>query len=158
MLRISRLPVKSPLASSHYLQRHRRIAQTASMPSPTLLVLLAGAALISLGVGLYTQRRARLRQRTIARVLDAADALERGLRAARSELETVTSDGQDPVRGAMRELLRHRLWLQEHGQTASLDALEQLRASLDGARRRIDEQLGHVARARADAAQAEANR
>ena len=48
----------------------------------------------------------------------------------------------------MQEMLRQRLWLQQHGQTATVAQLEQVRASIDDGRRRIDQQLARIERAR----------
>lgn len=122
--------------------------------SPGLIVLLVSAAFAaaSLWLALRVHRRHRRRQVAIGGVLDAADALEERLRAARSELETVSADADNPVLGAMQELLRQRLWLQQHAQSASLESLAQIRASLEEARRQIDTQLRRVDRARAEAA------
>ena len=85
----------------------------------------------------------------MAGVLDAADALEARLRTARSEIEAVAGEGADPVREAMQEMLRQRLWLQQHGPTASPGQLDAVRDSIDAARSRIDHQLGRIERARA---------
>ena len=82
-------------------------------------------------------------------VLDAADALEARLRAARAEIEAVTGDSRNPVHEAMQEMLRQRLWLREPGAAASLQQLEAVRQSIDAARQRIAEQLLQVERARA---------
>jgi hypothetical protein len=45
-------------------------------------------------------------------------------------------------------MLRQRLWLQQHGQTASLDQFDSVRSSIDAARDRIDVQLLQIQRAR----------
>lgn len=83
-------------------------------------------------------------------LLDAADALEARLRTARSEIEAVVGeDAEDPVRDALREMLRQRLWLREHGQTATLRELDRVRSSIDAARARIELQLSRIERARA---------
>ena len=83
-------------------------------------------------------------------VLDAADALEARLRAARAEIEAVAGDDQaDPVGAAMREMLRQRLWLQEHGANARVAELRSVRDSIEAARQRIDHQLARIERARA---------
>jgi len=83
-------------------------------------------------------------------LLDAADALEARLRTARSEIEAVIGDeAEDPVRDALREMLRQRLWLREHGQAATLAELDQVRSSIDAARARIELQLSRIERARA---------
>jgi hypothetical protein len=111
----------------------------------TLLVLVLAAAALWLG-------RCRARRLAIRDLLDAADALEARLRTARSELEAVAGDHENPVRGAMQDLLRQRLWLQEHGGGASLRQLRDVRASLDAARGRLERQLLRIEQARAGGA------
>ena len=114
----------------------------------TLLLITIAAALAT---WLVTRRRTgqdRHRQ-AMAGVLDAADALEARLRTARSEIEAVAGEGDDPVREAMQEMLRQRLWLQQHGAAASAGQLDAVRESIDGARARIDQQLQRIERARA---------
>lgn len=120
---------------------------------PRLIVLAALAvfAISSLGLTLWIHRRSRRRQLAIGRVLDAADALEERLRVARSELESVASDAENPVLGALHQLLRQRLWLQEHAQSASLQTLQRVQDALETARGRIDAQLREIDRARAEA-------
>lgn len=88
------------------------------------------------------------RQRAVARLLDAADALETRLRTARAELEAVTGDDQ-AIREAMQEMLRQRLWLQQHGGDAALEQIDQVRQSLEDARARIEQQLLRIQHARA---------
>ncbi len=113
---------------------------------PSFLLLVAVAAAI---VGLAWRIRAVRRQRAVSELLDAADALEARLRTARAEIEAVAGDDADPVRDALREMLRQRLWLQQHGQRAALAELDAVRASIDVARQRIDQQLARIERARA---------
>jgi hypothetical protein len=88
------------------------------------------------------------RQRAMARLLDAADALEAQLRTAKAEIEAITGDEDEAVRAALQEMLRQRLWLQQHGETASIQTLDEIRASIEQARVRIDQQLTLVERAR----------
>jgi len=113
-----------------------------------ILVLLAavGAALL---VVLLRRRRGSGRQRVVGQLLDAADGLEARLREARAEIEAVAGSDENPVREAMQEMLRQRLWLQQHGDDASLDQLRSVRDSIEAARQRIDRQLVQVERARA---------
>jgi len=95
------------------------------------------------------RRRAGRRQRAMRQLLDAADALEARLRVARAEIEAVVGDDiEDPVQAAMREMLRQRLWLREHGAEASVADLQQVRSSIDEARTRIEQQLVQIERAR----------
>ena len=88
------------------------------------------------------------RQRAVAALLDAADALEARLREARAEIQAIAGDEANPVREAMQEMLRQRLWLQQHGGRASLEQLEGVRASIDAARGRIEQMLAQIERAR----------
>lgn len=88
------------------------------------------------------------RQRAIRELLDAADALEIRLRAARGEIEAIAGDQQDPVRTAMQEILRQRLWLQEHVNDASVEHLQAVRDSLEAARAKLEGQLQRVQQAR----------
>lgn len=88
------------------------------------------------------------RQRAIRELLDAADALETRLRATRDEVVAIAGDQQDPVRSAMQEILRQRLWLQEHVNDASVEHLQAVRDSLEAARTKLESQLQRVEQAR----------
>lgn len=116
------------------------------------LTLLLTAIATALAAWFLLRRRGSgqdRHRRAMAGVLDAADALESRLRTARSEIEAVAGDGEDPVREAMQEMLRQRLWLQQHGAAASVAQLDAVRESIDGARARIDQQLRRIEAARA---------
>jgi hypothetical protein len=115
----------------------------------TLLILIAAVVLVTLFILLMRRQAGRGRQRAVAALLDSADALEARLRIARAEIEAVAGDDDNPVHEALREMLRQRLWLQQHGQTASLEELRTVRASIDAARARIEAQLALIERARA---------
>lgn len=89
------------------------------------------------------------RRHAMHRLLDSADALETRLRAARAEIKAIAGElDPDPVGDAMREMLRQRLWLREHGQRASVEELHRVRESIDHARTRIERQLNRVSEAR----------
>ncbi|GAB6197310.1 hypothetical protein [Lysobacter xanthus] len=117
------------------------------MTAVALLVaaLVAAAAVLAL-------RRARgmsPHQRAVLDVLDAADALEDRLRIARAEIEAVAGDhGPNPVGDAMREMLRQRLWLRDHGRSATPQQLAEVRDAIHAARERIDDQLVRIEEAR----------
>lgn len=117
--------------------------------TPSLIMFLV-AALAAAGMWLAWSvvRRSQRRQRAIRELLDAADALESSLRAAREEIEAVAGDHVNPVRAAMQDLLRQRMWLQEHAETASLRQLDEVRASLQSARDSLQGQLQQVEQAR----------
>ena len=113
-----------------------------------LPALLLAVAAIVLWLGWRIHQRNQGRQRAIRELLDAADALEARLRAARDEIEAVAGDHQNPVRGAMQEILRQRLWLQDNAASADLAQLEAVRRSLDSARASLERQLQRVSEAR----------
>ncbi|GAA3922032.1 hypothetical protein [Luteimonas lutimaris] len=114
-----------------------------------ILALPAAIVAALLLVLLLRRRRDSERHRAVAGLLDAADGLEARLREARAEIEAVAGSDENPVREAMQEMLRQRLWLQQHGGDASLDELRLVRDSIEAARLRIDQQLVQVERARA---------
>jgi len=118
-------------------------------PSVLLWILVAAGVvtLLAVAVRQYAPRR---RARAVRELLDSADALEARLRTARAEIEAVTGEqGPDPVGDAMREMLRQRLWLRDHGREATLEQLAEVRSSIDAARARIEAQLAKIAQARA---------
>lgn len=106
------------------------------------------AAALVLAAVMWLGRHGR-RRRAMHRVLDSADALETRLRAARAEIKAVAGElDSDPVGDAMREMLRQRLWLREHGHQASVEQLHRVRKSIDQAQVRIEGQLNRVNEAR----------
>lgn len=120
------------------------------MTSPVLLWILVAAGVVTVVAILFRQNAPRRRARAVRELLDAADALEARLRTARAEIEAVAGEqGPDPVGDALREMLRQRLWLRDHGREASLEQLAEVRTSIDAARARIDAQLAKIAQARA---------
>ena len=114
-----------------------------------LVISLLVVAAVAAGLAFRQRRRGSRRQRALSGVLDAADALEARLRAARAEIEAIAGDQDNPVREPMQVMLRQRLWLQQHGQEASLQQLETVREQIDTARQQIDQQLVQIERARA---------
>lgn len=116
-----------------------------------LLLIVFAVAGAALWIANRQRRRGLQRHQKLSQLLDAADALEARLRAARSEIETIAGDHENPVRQAMQDLLRQRLWLQEHAQTASLAQLDEVRIALDAACASIEQQLQRVDRARTGA-------
>jgi hypothetical protein len=99
--------------------------------------------------------------------MDEADALERELHECRSRLREIpalvtslppsaqlsaraTLVAEPQVQAALRDLLSHRLWLREHGATATLAELESARGALAGAKEALATQLERLADVRAD--------
>lgn len=117
-------------------------------PLSVITVLSVAIVVAALALLWRVRRRGTPRQRAFTRLLDAADALEARLRTAKAEIEAITGDEDETVRAALQEMLRQRLWLQQHGETASIQTLDELRVSIEQARARIDQQLIQVERAR----------
>lgn len=117
--------------------------------TPLLAICVTASLLLAFGLLAIVRRRSASRHRTMAGLLDAADHLEDRLRDARAEIEAIAGDADDPVRDAMQDMLRQRLWLQQHGAAASLTELRRVRDSILAASLRIDRQLQQVERARA---------
>lgn len=128
-----------------------RLARRLPARTRALTWILATLAVAAVAVALaqMTRRRGRRRQQAMTRLLDAADALEDRLRTARSEIEAIAGTDENPVREAMQEMLRHRLWLQQHGAEAPLEQLDSVRDAIADAQRSIDNQLLRIERARA---------
>lgn len=118
----------------------------------TATVILLFVALGAAFTTVLLRRQGVRRQRAVRELLDSADSLEARLRTARSEIEAIAGPGEDPVREAMQEMLRQRLWLKQHGASASLEDLRRVRSSFDAARARLDQQLDRLERARASSA------
>jgi len=115
---------------------------------PVLTLFFLVVLVVALGTAWWVLRRARRHRDALLRLLDAADAFEARLRTARAEIEAATGAEDETVRTALQEMLRQRLWLQEYGETASSQRLDEMRASMDAARQRIDQQLSVIERAR----------
>lgn len=117
-----------------------------ALPIPAVATLLA-VTVVALLLA-WRLRRGDPRQRAVTRLLDAADALEARLRTARSEIEAITGTEDESVRNALQEMLRQRLWLQQHGASASIRQIDEIRQSIEQAQGRIDQQLVLIERAR----------
>lgn len=114
------------------------------------VALLIAAAIAAVAViVLRRSRRMTPHEKAVRDVLDAADALEDRLRVARAEIEAVAGEHvPNPVGDAMREMLRQRLWLRDHGSSATPDQLAEVRAAIVSARSRIDQELLRIEAAR----------
>ncbi len=116
----------------------------------TFLTLFFLAVIVAaLTASVWVLARGARHRRSLTRLLDAADVFESRLRAARSQIEDITGEEDASVRTALQEMLRQRLWLQQHGAGASSRQLDELRASMEAARQRIDQHLVLIERARA---------
>ena len=124
-------------------------------------ILLVGLLLLVAAVAaplLWSHRKRLRRQRTLARMLDLADEVERLLNrsqermlALRPLVQRVPADiaaqaqasleGSLPIREAKRDVLQHRLWIQKHGSSATQDELDEACAALARAGKRLSGQL-----------------
>lgn len=110
---------------------------------------------------LWSLRKRQQRRDTLGRMLDLADAVEQLLNrsqermtALRPLVQRVPADiagqaqasleGSLPIREAKRDVLQHRLWIQQHGESASQRELDQACAALGRVRERLDGQLAEL--------------
>ncbi|HEY2346602.1 MAG TPA: hypothetical protein VGH80_12120 [Xanthomonadaceae bacterium] len=127
---------------------------------PILLVLVGGAALWGIA-------RGRRRQRTLTRIMDDADAVETLLRRTRDKMgamQTVVGrmpadisaearaslDSDARLQAGFRDLLQHRMWLQQNVETASQESLDEAAAALERAKARIAAELDRLDNAGAE--------
>lgn len=130
------------------------------------LLIVAGLALAMLFAWLHERRLLR-RPQLLAEILDLADALERELLECRARLRELpalaaslspseqlsaraTLAAEPQVQDALRDLLAHRLWLKEHADQASIEALVSARDALAATRTSLAAQLARLANVRAD--------
>ncbi|MBS7457636.1 hypothetical protein [Coralloluteibacterium stylophorae] len=131
------------------------------------LLLFASVATVFAVARLRAQRR----QRTLARLLDGADEVERLLYRTRRRMSDVggvlgrvpedigasaraSLDSEGAIQDALRDVLQHRLWIDRHGADASQDELDAACAAMDRARERIDGELRRLEGAAAALAEA----
>lgn len=139
---------------------------------PTSTVLLIAAVLLIATVTAWLWRRALRRQRHAQRLsalLDALDALEAAIKRYRERMLVTDAevrshgpvhgynriDPNAPMQEALRGVLQHRLWIRDHGATASenelsvaLDATLERHAQLDLRLNELDDAVHalHLAR------------
>jgi hypothetical protein len=111
------------------------------------------------------------RERALRRLLDRADALEQLLHTTRERMAsmrevvqrvpsdigavaTASLDAQAIVQPALKNLLEHRMWISQHGMTASTVELDTAAAALQRAHASIADQLARLENAGAALASA----
>lgn len=137
----------------------RGLPDEPAMPGMTYLIASIAAALLLIGVWAWKRQRGwRRRGDALRELLDGADALEAQLHdyktrmlALRQLLTRLPSDMTAPamtsidpdkqVRQALRDVLAHRLWIKQQGQTATQDALDQAVEALTRSREQLAHQL-----------------
>ena len=137
---------------------------------PTLLI--AGLLVLAIVIPMLLRYRAiARRQRTLARMLDLADEVESLLNRSQERMQSMrplvqrvpadiaaeaqaSLEGALPIREAKRDLLQHRLWIQQHGGSASQAELDKACAALERVIERLQGQLDELENVRSDLASA----
>jgi hypothetical protein len=135
-------------------------------------LLIVGLVLLAIAVPALLRHRSRLRrQRTLERMLDLADAVEalldrsqERMAAMRPLVQRLPTDiaaeaqasleEQLPIREAKRDVLQHRLWIQQHGGGASQEELDRALGALERVRERLQGQLAELESVGSDLASA----
>jgi hypothetical protein len=133
---------------------------------PFIVMASIAFVLVALAV-LWSALRNRRRQRTLTRIMDDADAVEILLRRTRDKMGAMQNvvgrmpadiaadaraslDSEERVQAGFRDLLQHRMWLQQNVGTASQDVLDEAAAALKKARERIAAELDRLDNAGAE--------
>lgn len=136
-------------------------------------VLLGLITLVSL-VLWYQRKAAKRRSAGLFHLLDLADEVESLLNVSQKRMKamqtvvgrvpadiaamaTAALDSSEKIKAAKRDLLQHRLWIQQHSETASQQEIDTACTALTRSRDRIAEQLEALENAGADLAQATAS-
>ncbi|HTD29430.1 MAG TPA: hypothetical protein VK660_08595 [Xanthomonadaceae bacterium] len=132
------------------------------------LILLVVALLAVIGwMGLWRRSQGLHRRRTLTRIMDDADAMESLLRRTRDRMGAMKSvvgrmpadiaadaraslDSSDRLKAGFRDLLQHRMWLQQNVSSASQAELDEAAAALERARARIAAELDRLENAGAE--------
>lgn len=136
-------------------------------------VLLGLIILVSL-ILWYQRRAGKRRSKGLFHLLDLADEVENLLNLSQKRMKamqtvvgrvpsdiaamaTAALDSSEKIKAAKRDLLQHRLWIQQHSETASQQEIDNACTALARSRDRIAEQLQALENAGADLAQATAS-
>jgi hypothetical protein len=135
-------------------------------------LLLASLVLLAIAAPIWLRyRAAQRRQRTLSRMLDLADEVEalldrsaERMAAMRPLVERVPADiaaaanasltGALPIREAKRDVLQHRLWIQQNSERAPQEELDRACAALARVRERLDGELAALENVGSDLATA----
>jgi ABC-type transporter Mla subunit MlaD len=139
----------------------------------TWLVIIAVCLAFAV-LGLWLRDRGEhSRQNAIRALLDGADALETRLQECRERMQHLRDmlvvlpeemsaradsalQADTKVQAALKDLLAHRLWIQQHAATASLHELGQAQRALDQSGATLQAQLDRLATIAADLQRAQA--
>jgi hypothetical protein len=138
------------------------------------LFLVAFAGVIVVLLSLLRDRGLRRRDNAIRALLDGADTLEAQLQECRQRMQALKEmlvalpeemserantalSADDKVEAALRDLLAHRLWIQQNAASATSQQLEAARAALAQSGATLQAQLDRLAAIAAELQQARAN-
>jgi chromosome condensin MukBEF ATPase and DNA-binding subunit MukB len=138
------------------------------------LLLIALAGVLALFVAWQRERRLRQRENAIRALLDGADALEAQLQECRQRMQALKEmlvvlpeemserantalSADDKVEAALKDLLAHRLWIQQNAASATGQQLEAARAALAQSGVTLQTQLDRLAAIADDLQRAQAN-
>ena len=127
----------------------------------TLLLIIALLVILGGGLLLLQRYRIRRRQRTLTRIMDEADAVESLLRRTRERMGVMQAvvgrmpsdiaadaraslESDERLQAGFRDLLQHRMWLQQNVGSASQLELDESDAALKRARARIAAELDRL--------------
>ncbi len=136
--------------------------------NPLVVLLIVVALFAAAGWWMWQGRR---RRRTLTSIMDSADAMELLLHRTRERMRAVqhvvgripadiaaearaSLKQEEHLQAAFRDLLQHRLWLQQNATTATRQELEEAAAALHRARERIASELDRLEHAGAELASA----
>jgi hypothetical protein len=142
-------------------------------PMSELLLVASLAALVLAVILLWLILKGRRREDTLRRLLDLADQMQALLDRSQERMRAMQSvvgrvpadiaavahaslDTSLPIKEAKRDVLQHRLWIQQHGHSATQHELDVACAALERAHQRLAAQLIELERAGAELAQATA--
>ena len=137
------------------------------------LILLGLIIVVSL-ILWQLRNKAKRRSKALFGLLDLADDMERLLNLSQKRMQamqtvvgrvpsdigaiaTAALDSSEKIRVAKRDLLQHRLWIQQHSESASQEEIDKACTALARSRDRIAEQLDALENAGADLVQATAS-
>ena len=135
-------------------------------------LIVAGAVALALVVPLlWWTARSRRRERCLVRLLDLADEVQALLDRSQERMQAMQAvvgrvasdiaavahaslDSTPSIRDAKRDVLQHRLWIQQNAESARQSELDAACAALERARNKLATQLEELERAGAELAQA----
>ena len=137
-----------------------------------LIPLILLGLIVTVAFFLWEHRKkAKRRSDGLFRLLDLADDMERLLNLSQKRMQAMQAvvgrvpsdigaiasaalDSSEKIKAVKRDLLQHRLWIQQHSETASQQEIDDACTALTRSRDRIAEQLNALENAGADLLQA----